>query len=195
MLRHYKIGKQLHYGWCWRSIITTHVAHYPVHIDWRDVNTSKMQQVDAELKSFFEYCRQVGFDDDELAEICRPLYGFTRKNCFKKWLIVLCVLISLVLGLYALSSVESLQWHTSAIGRILMIKLLPFWDWTTLFYKRCLIERKQLVVEDQIPLSLADCDMCESIGKNIFTLNKYIIFFCIFLFLNMCHMWCLKYYF
>lgn len=67
-----------------------------------------------------------------------------------------------------LTYVPYLNWSASAVGRIGLIKLLPFWSWPK-------YHRDQCIWEKYVPPKLSKthifkeptCDFCESIGKRI----------------------------
>ncbi|XP_050088362.1 uncharacterized protein LOC126572776 [Anopheles aquasalis] len=78
--------------------------------------------------------------------------------------VLLCALIAL-----SCYYIPVVNWHVTAIGRLIMIELLPFWDWTPLYRSKCLIERsgKEGVMEKPGPFRLMpeDCAVCENLGS------------------------------
>ncbi|ERL86925.1 uncharacterized protein LOC109540097 [Dendroctonus ponderosae] len=56
---------------------------------------------------------------------------------------------------------ETLDWHASALGRIGLIKLLPYFDWRYLKSQTCLIPKVALVA----PKEIFDCNLCESLEE------------------------------
>lgn len=86
----------------------------------------KLQLVDAELMSFYQYCQQMGFTESEMEVICSPLLEAMHKNTLKKMLKSAVIVILIGVVLYALVQMGTVAVHLSAIGRILMIKVRLF---------------------------------------------------------------------
>lgn len=126
----------------------------------------KFEFIDSEVRSFYEYCKEAGMTDEEMDIICRPLTSVVRKASIKRWTRVgLFIIMVLAIG-YTVSKTETFQWHASAIGRIILVKILPVWDWTPLYYNKCLIERSQPQnLETNLP-SPANCISCEAVRKS-----------------------------
>lgn len=74
--------------------------------------------------------------------------------------IVFFCLISFML-IHTLTYIESFHWHLSAIGRILLIKLLPIYDWRHMKNQQCLIEKSNNDPNE----SVFNCDLCENIRR------------------------------
>lgn len=125
----------------------------------------KLQLMDTELKSFYEYCRQVGFTDEEMEVICRPFTNAVRRASFQKWLRVLIGLSIVLCAIYLVTNSNTVAWHSTAIGRIFLIKILPIWNWKPLFYRDCLINKNSKISEIHNVLSLSDCAVCEAISE------------------------------
>ncbi|XP_059619517.1 uncharacterized protein LOC132263644 [Phlebotomus argentipes] len=81
----------------------------------------------------------------------------------KKYSLVFFVLVLL----WGTLQVAVINWNIVAIGRLLLIKLLPMWNWTHLHYTKCLLEYP---VETLAPKTSKhdlsekiDCSVCENI--------------------------------
>ncbi|XP_063220213.1 uncharacterized protein LOC134529747 [Bacillus rossius redtenbacheri] len=120
----------------------------------------KLKVLDEELMSFYQYCQQVGFTESEMDVICAPLVSSLRKSAIKK--IVKCMaIVALVLGIvYGISHLGAVSLHFYAITRLFMIKLLPFWDWTSMFYESCLVSNP---FYGEYTLTEEDCISCEAL--------------------------------
>ncbi|KAL0818541.1 hypothetical protein ABMA28_008980 [Loxostege sticticalis] len=135
-------------------------------------NVAKMSQrekfelINSEVRSFYEYCKEAGMSDEEMDIICRPLTNAVRKASIKRWTRVFMFLVMVLAIGYTVSQTDTFQWHASAVARIVLIKLLPIWDWTPLYYNKCLIERSQPQNLDNNFVSPTECVACEAI-KNI----------------------------
>ncbi|KAJ8956092.1 hypothetical protein NQ318_016545 [Aromia moschata] len=67
-------------------------------------------------------------------------------------------------GLVYLSTYfDNFYWHLTAAGRIILIKLLPYFDWRYLKNKQCIIEKNGIPSEKVS--ELFNCDLCEHINR------------------------------
>lgn len=122
----------------------------------------KLKIIDQELLSFYQYCEQAGFTASEMEIICAPLASALRQNNLKKGVKIFVAFILAVLGVYCISQVKAFNMHMSAVGRLFMIKLLPVWDWTSMFYESCLVSNPFYGVYS---LREEDCISCESLER------------------------------
>nr|CAD7604842.1 unnamed protein product [Timema genevievae] len=122
----------------------------------------KLKVLDEELMSFYQYCQQVGFSEAEMDVICAPLVSSLRKSFFKKVIKYIIIVLTFVAFAYGLCQVDSVSLHFSAVGRLLMIKLLPFWDWTAMFYESCLVSNP---FYGEYQLTEEDCVSCEALEQ------------------------------
>uniref|UniRef100_A0A182WVB8 Uncharacterized protein n=1 Tax=Anopheles quadriannulatus TaxID=34691 RepID=A0A182WVB8_ANOQN len=60
-----------------------------------------------------------------------------RKKCIR-WLSGAVCLAAIGLAVYYIPWVN---WQVTAVGRLIMIELLPYWDWTPLYRGKCLIAK------------------------------------------------------
>ncbi|KAE8746261.1 hypothetical protein FOCC_FOCC006933 [Frankliniella occidentalis] len=113
----------------------------------------KLRVLDEELVSFHQYCQQAGFTPEEMAVICAPLVDSVRAAKLRSAAKTgACMLVAVgLIALLASSTTASPSLHFTALGRLVMIKVgvygsslpssrvLPFWDWTSIFYESCLV--------------------------------------------------------
>ena len=52
--------------------------------------------------------------------------------------------VGFVLGLFVYWSLDEISWILSAIGRLVLIEFLPYWNWSRLYSAKCLIERPHI---------------------------------------------------
>ncbi|XP_017054437.1 uncharacterized protein LOC108096970 [Drosophila ficusphila] len=121
--------------------------------------------MEEELKVFFEDCGRQEFSSKEMLDICQPLIWRIRMARIRKWCLILLPLV-LVYLLWLLS--DTFVWWLSAIGRLLLIQILPLWDWTPYYNAKCLILRDQSVQEKPPPLGKdktlwQNCALCETL--------------------------------
>lgn len=128
------------------------------HMFAKKQESSEVLAIEKELCSFYEYCKEIGFTEEEMREICKPLTSMIRKALIIRYLkYFLCIVICIVL-LYFLAQNDRVSWHLSAVGRILMIKLLPYWNWEKLSNEKCLIPNYMYTM----PKPTLDCTLCEA---------------------------------
>jgi hypothetical protein len=146
----------------------------------------KFELINSEVRSFYEYCKEAGMSDEEMDIICRPLTNAVRKASIKRWTRVFMFIIMVLAIGYTVSQTDTFQWHASAAARIVLIKLLPIWDWTPLYYNKCLIERSQPQNLDNNLVSPAECVACEAISKSI-EKNQQLILYSFFVAITFCY--------
>ncbi|CAG4931816.1 uncharacterized protein LOC123700534 [Colias croceus] len=123
----------------------------------------KFQLLNSEVRSFYEYCKEVGMSDDEIDIICRPLMSAVRRATIKRWRrIIILMMLFLATG-YIVSQTDSFQWHVAAVARLTLIKLLPLINWTPMYYNQCVLGRLPLQNFEAEPVSTSDCIACEAI--------------------------------
>lgn len=118
----------------------------------RDIEYLLTSTVDANIKKCL------------IAEITKEI----RKSAMKKSFKILLFIAFVISQIYV---IPFLNWNASAIGRVVMIKLLKIWDWRYLYNVDCLVEKKVGAFNDLIPNAIDnlddDCSFCENIGKKI----------------------------
>lgn len=128
--------------------------------------------MEQDLRSLQEHCKQMNFTQEEIEKLYEPLnYAIEKAKILKKLRKIL-IFLSIVLTLYALSYFEFFAWNYSAIGRIILIKILPLWNWKNLKNERCLIYNDYFYTpntgtanENIYSNYLTDCTFCEAIEK------------------------------
>lgn len=124
--------------------------------------SEKLKVIDDELLSFYQYCEKAGFTTSEMEMICAPLTSALRQRNMKRSLKTMLLILGFIFGVYAAREGYMFGPHFSAVGRLIMIKLLPFWDWTSMFYNSCLISNP---LYKGYSLQKEDCVSCESLEK------------------------------
>lgn len=120
----------------------------------------KLKLLDEELMSFYQYCQQAGFSEAEMDMIVAPLVATLRKSLMKKLAKVFGAMLTIVAFCYCAAQLGSISMHLAALGRLFMIKLLPFWDWTSMFYESCLVSNP---FYGEYTLTEEDCVSCEAL--------------------------------
>lgn len=128
------------------------------------------EQLNRDFDAFYDFCKENNLTDAEIRQLCQPLIKTIRKTKIIKQLKIAVFTMFLLLTLYMVCTTETIAWHLSAIGRIFLVKTLPFYDWTTLRNEICLIKGPQSnIIEQNGP----NCILCESI-EEITTFNEII---------------------
>lgn len=130
-----------------------------------------MATLEQEFADFFAECKKQGFTAAEMRTICQPLLQ-RRSNRF---LVVACAVLGIFGALYLLYNwCDEFSWFVSAIGRLLLIQVLPYWNWTPLYNSRCLIERtvanmdgvpSTTKISERNETEAANCALCETLGE------------------------------
>lgn len=121
-----------------------------------------INQFESDLMSFYDYCKENRLTDDDISKICEPLAKTIKPKSFlsRSLMMTFFVSISILTLLYLLSYNETIAWHYSAFGRILLINTLPLYDWRHLKNEKCLIDRS---IETNEFRNTYDCTYCETI--------------------------------
>ncbi|XP_017150220.1 uncharacterized protein LOC108160615 [Drosophila miranda] len=126
----------------------------------------RVKNMEKELHEFFGDCRKQEFSAKEMRTICQPLIWQIRLAKVQRWLLLLLPLFLVcLLWLYC----DTFAWWASAFGRLLLVQVLPFWDWTPHYNGKCLIPRGEQRVVTQAPALgrhetlWENCVLCESL--------------------------------
>lgn len=124
----------------------------------------KMNQ---EFEDFFLHCHKVtNSNKAEIEKILKPLKVHLWRQQLKKYLKIVLFLTAICFATY---HVDTLNWYFCAVGRIIMIKLLPLWNWKYLTKEKCLIPKAEPIkvnrIEPYINVGGKDCRACEKFGK------------------------------
>jgi hypothetical protein len=133
-------------------------------IKMKNYNTTPVytfQQFNDELNEFYKYLKDNKYTDKEIRHIFTPLRPDTKK--IKLTAAVVFSSVILVILLYLLTYNETFSWNLSAIGRIALIKILPYWDWTHLKNEKCLIAK--YISPTTLSEISFNCDLCENIQQ------------------------------
>lgn len=122
-------------------------------------------KIDKEFEEFFLHCQIItNSDQKEIDKIIKPLKVFLRWQQVTKCLKVISVLATICCAIYY---VDSLNWYFCAAGRLIMIKLLPIWNWTYLHNAKCLVAKTAGTpsASPSRTFNEKDCRACEHFGK------------------------------
>ncbi|XP_055704482.1 uncharacterized protein LOC129802544 [Phlebotomus papatasi] len=123
-----------------------------------------VQALDQEFQEFFRKLDEQNLSQKDYQKICRPLIVHLRMKLLKKYFFIALLLVIL----WSISQVSVVNWNLVAIGRIILIKLLPFWNWTHLHDAKCLLDYPLASNTDDHVVSekpALDCSVCENIDS------------------------------
>lgn len=120
-----------------------------------------LKQFEADLKSFHEYCKENRIDDADIKRICRPLTRTIIKTKLLTFSRRFTLLFVAIVFFYVLFRSENVSWHLAALGRITLIKFLPFYDWQPWKNEKCLVSYTKTTSSE----TKNDCTFCEAIQK------------------------------
>ncbi|XP_023179393.2 uncharacterized protein LOC111605208 [Drosophila hydei] len=129
-----------------------------------------MTSIESDLTQFVAHCRKQEFSESEMRSICQPILWHWRLLQLRKWMQWLLLPGVLIYLLW--SYCDTCAWTLSALGRLLLIELLPYWNWTPYYNAKCLIERAAEQSTDWQPKALGkhetlweNCELCEQLGS------------------------------
>lgn len=109
---------------------------------------------------------------DEILETCEDAVHYVKSYLLRRMIIKCLIWWIIIIGICsAVYYVDILNWHASAIGRLVMINwILPIWDWRYLDNSQCMISAFRSPIEPIAELGTGnhrpDCDVCENIGES-----------------------------
>jgi len=108
-------------------------------------------------KSLRRYCQQAGFTEEEMDIICQPLVAAMRRSWLQ--LVFRGTLVLIVLGTLAClaAQLDFVGTHFTALSRLLLIKVLPIWNWQPLYYENCMINNP---FYNDYTITEEDCVVC-----------------------------------
>ncbi|CAG5103979.1 Protein of unknown function [Cotesia congregata] len=124
----------------------------------------KLRLIDDELNSFYRYCQQAGFTEEEMDIICQPLVAAMRRSWLQ--LVLRATVILVVIGTITCAAIQLdfVGTHFSALSRLLAVKILPFWNWQHLYRENCMMNNPFYT---EYPIAEVDCVVsyrtCESV--------------------------------
>lgn len=139
-----------------------------------------MEALNEEFENFFQKCKKQEFFKEEMSELCEIINSHKSKwKILKIYIIISALILSIVTYNYA-DYMDWLTWPLSAVGKLIMIKLLPFYDWTYLYNTKCLIPKNvngnhltnNIPKISKYETDASNCLLCENLGN----INKFFKF-------------------
>ncbi|XP_049278862.1 uncharacterized protein LOC125761606 [Anopheles funestus] len=133
----------------------------PTMVDARKVESD----LSASFQELLDTIKKVQPSDRALYDAFAPV----RKRIWGKWCLRrISAAVFLIAICLTVCYVPSVNWHVTAVGRLVMIKILPYWDWTPLYRGKCLIAKaKESTAAKQFETTISfpdDCVVCRNFG-------------------------------
>jgi ABC-type proline/glycine betaine transport system permease subunit len=126
--------------------------------------------LDQKLEQFLQHAVQSeNLSKTELNCLLQPIKWLLWKIWLK--IFVKAILVAIV-GYVCVQKIEFINCNLSAIGRLLMIQVIPYWDWSLLYNEKCLISTVPMLYGTTAPKKNEnrksfgnDCVVCENMGE------------------------------
>ncbi|GAB0093014.1 uncharacterized protein DMENIID0001_080660 [Sergentomyia squamirostris] len=123
--------------------------------------------IEEEFRKFFLKLELENLPPNVKRKIYKPLLNHLRWKVVKKYILI----IGSLTILWTFCQISVIQWNLSAVVRIFMIKMLPLWNWTTMYGTKCLIEYRGSDLAPNANEAKADlnsgvdCSVCENLDS------------------------------
>ncbi|XP_044260711.1 uncharacterized protein LOC123008772 [Tribolium madens] len=117
------------------------------------------KQFNDEINNLYKSLKDSNYTDAEIRKIFAPLAPETPKMRLSTAIFITSMVTLAIL--YFANNFETISWHLSALGRIFLIKILPFWNWTSLKNEKCLIWKPSTTTTPEI--INFNCHLCENL--------------------------------
>ncbi|XP_013789971.1 uncharacterized protein LOC106473840 [Limulus polyphemus] len=121
-----------------------------------------LQEIDQEIQVAYEYHLKNGYTPEEIQKAAKPLLEPLRRGRYKKRLVFLVKVTLVLLVIYMLLSADPVYRRLCMYGRLFLFQVLPFWDWTEMYYSSCFIYNPFF---SKNKLTESDCQVCEDITE------------------------------
>uniref|UniRef100_A0A182N4J9 Uncharacterized protein n=1 Tax=Anopheles dirus TaxID=7168 RepID=A0A182N4J9_9DIPT len=119
--------------------------------------------LDTSFRELLKAIEKAHPSERDLYEVFAPVRRRIWRSLCIRWLTRVACLLTICLTVYY---VPSVNWHATAVGRLFMIELLPYWDWTPLYRGKCLIakskENTASKAYETTPFFSDDCVVCQN---------------------------------
>uniref|UniRef100_A0A1A9X3L2 OBP47-like domain-containing protein n=1 Tax=Glossina brevipalpis TaxID=37001 RepID=A0A1A9X3L2_9MUSC len=160
-----------------QTLKSFHIYHTPQQASTTSSSNYNglMDSLEKEFQLYFLLLEKQYPLEKDKSDICRQFREFERWQLLKRWccyrcipiLMMMMMMIGLLFWWYS-----DLEWFLSAIGRLFLIQLIPYWNWSTLYNENCLIETRSNAMTSMMTTNDAlrssemeeeNCVLCEFI--------------------------------
>ncbi|XP_078598350.1 uncharacterized protein LOC144874261 [Branchiostoma floridae x Branchiostoma japonicum] len=118
----------------------------------------KLRLIDQEITNLHDFCVKSGFTEEQIRSLSAPVARIAERGRRKTWLWRL-LKISLFVGAVVLCySWDPARRKVAIFGKLALVKVLPYWDWTYLHKEACLINNPFYTKPPR--LIAEDCEVC-----------------------------------
>lgn len=124
------------------------------------MSDDSLKLIDEEIHNLYDYCIKNGMSEEEILKAAAPLLRSIQWEKLKKRFflgIAFIIFIGIFIGLLFYDPIFRM---ICMLGRLFLIKILPFWDWTYLYRSTCFLSNPYYVVPG---LQESDCQVCEDL--------------------------------
>lgn len=125
--------------------------------------------MDEEFETFFNDLRifQQSGNDNDTEKLLKPLKILLWTQKLRSIVVKALIIATICSAGYY---VDSLNWLLCAVGKLAMIKILPYWDWKPLETAKCLIARPEInnnatSVGNVAEFNWKNCRACQNFGE------------------------------
>ncbi|XP_022257458.1 uncharacterized protein LOC106472425 isoform X2 [Limulus polyphemus] len=119
-----------------------------------------LQEINQEIQAAYEFCLKSGYSNEEIRKAAKPILEPLRREKFKKRIVSLIKIAFVLTVIYTLLSVDPVYRRLCMYGRLFLFQLLPFWDWTKIYYSSCLVDNPLFSINR---ITESDCQVCKDV--------------------------------
>uniref|UniRef100_A0A8W7N6D2 Uncharacterized protein n=1 Tax=Anopheles atroparvus TaxID=41427 RepID=A0A8W7N6D2_ANOAO len=120
--------------------------------------------LEASLQELLKAIEKAKLQEQELYKLFAPVRWRLWRKIVLRWFTGIVIVLVVCMGIYY---VPTVNWHVTAVGRLVMIELLPYWNWTPLYRAKCLIAKSSETVlpgkYEILPSFPDDCVVCQNL--------------------------------
>lgn len=118
----------------------------------------KINLIDNEIRQLYDFCLKAGYTQPQIEECAQPLLAIQSREKRIKWFWWLCSFAMFVGFVAFLFAYDPTYRQICIYGKFVAMKALPYWDWTVIYDKECLIDNPYKI---QDGLTEEDCNACQ----------------------------------
>ncbi|XP_019641127.1 PREDICTED: uncharacterized protein LOC109482740 [Branchiostoma belcheri] len=122
----------------------------------------KLRLIDQEINNLHDFCVKSGFSPEQIRSLSAPVVRRSARGWLKTWFWRLLKLSLLVTAAVVCYNWDPAYRKAAIYGKLALMKVLPYWDWTYLYNEECLINNPYYVQPPH--LTQEDCEVCLEIS-------------------------------
>ncbi|KAL9963633.1 hypothetical protein ACROYT_G027159 [Oculina patagonica] len=120
----------------------------------------KVNLIDNEIRQLYEFCTKAGYTQPQIEQCAQPLLALQNREMHIKWfrrLFSFALLVALIAFLFAYDPTYR---QICIYGKFITMKALPYWDWTEIYDRECIIDNPYYVRDE---MTEEDCNVCRKL--------------------------------